>query len=133
MNSTAAASLTCPSPAITGELGHRERQHRPKPLAAGRDEVVCHLGIIVTSDPVRDKIVVLTRCMSSATRSTSRSMDGAAGLSNGTTTAKRRISGEESGSIEMGSATGKSTGKPTGEKRCRAENGHRSAFSGRRN
>ena len=40
MNSTAAASLMWPSPAIAGELRHGERQDRAQPLAAGRDQVV---------------------------------------------------------------------------------------------
>src|SRR5437870_3746046 len=43
-------------------------------------------GIIVTSEPVRDKMVVLTRSISAATSLDSGSMD-ARGDSNGTTTA----------------------------------------------
>jgi hypothetical protein len=42
---------------------------------------------MVTSDPVRDRIVALTRSMSAAARLVSRSIDGE-WLSNGTTTAK---------------------------------------------
>src|SRR5712671_1823233 len=45
-------------------------------------------GIIVTSDPVRDRMVALTRSMSAATRSTSGSIEVFPGVSNGTTTAK---------------------------------------------
>jgi len=41
-------------------------------------------GIIVTSEPVRDRIVVLTRCMSGATRSMRRSMVVGERLSKGT-------------------------------------------------
>src|SRR6267378_2172871 len=44
-------------------------------------------GIIVTSDPVRDRMVALTRSMSGATRSIRRPIEGE-GLSKGTTTAK---------------------------------------------
>src|SRR3954467_6038115 len=51
-------------------------------------------GIIATCDPVRDKIVVLTRAMSSATSSISRSMDDGERLSKGTMTAKRRAPNE---------------------------------------
>jgi hypothetical protein len=29
---------------ITGEIGHRQRQHRAQPLAAGRDQVVGDIG-----------------------------------------------------------------------------------------
>src|SRR5436190_1800340 len=46
-------------------------------------------GIIVTSDPVRDRIVALTRPRSGATSSMSRPIEGADGLSKGTTTANR--------------------------------------------
>src|SRR5262249_25144771 len=45
-------------------------------------------GIIVTSDPVRDRIVALTRSMSEATSSTRRLMEAEEGLSKGTMTAK---------------------------------------------
>src|SRR5262245_32602504 len=45
-------------------------------------------GIIVTWDPVRDNIVVLTRPMSAATRSSRRSILAGERLSNGTMTAK---------------------------------------------
>src|SRR5712671_4686441 len=44
-------------------------------------------GIIVTSDPVRDRITALTRSMSPATRSTRASIEVLPWLSNGTTTA----------------------------------------------
>src|ERR1700729_4213807 len=44
-------------------------------------------GIMVTSEPVRDKMVALTRSMSAATSSTSRSIEGFWGLSKGTITA----------------------------------------------
>src|SRR3954451_22356601 len=44
-------------------------------------------GIIVTSDPVRDRIVALTRSMSAATRPTSASIEAFDGLSKGTITA----------------------------------------------
>src|SRR5207302_6821540 len=47
-------------------------------------------GIIVTSEPVRDRIVALTRSMSGATSSISRPIEGTDGLSKGTMTAKRR-------------------------------------------
>src|ERR1700722_14175163 len=42
---------------------------------------------MVTSEPVRDRMVALTRSMSAATSSTSRSIDAPAGLSKGTITA----------------------------------------------
>src|ERR1700736_4409740 len=45
-------------------------------------------GIIVTSDPVRDRIAPLTRSMSDETRSTRASSEVLPWLSNGTTTAK---------------------------------------------
>ena len=45
-------------------------------------------GIIVTSDPVRDRISVLTRAMSALVSSTSRSMLASEAGVNGTTTAK---------------------------------------------
>src|SRR5262245_12841557 len=45
-------------------------------------------GIIVTSDPVRDRMVAFTRSISAATRAVSRSIEGGEWLSNGTTTAK---------------------------------------------
>src|SRR5271166_594836 len=51
-------------------------------------------GIIATCDPVRDRIVLLTRAMSSATNSMSRSMEDGERLSNGTMTAKRRAPDE---------------------------------------
>src|SRR6185437_13603268 len=44
-------------------------------------------GIMVTSEPVRDRMVALTRSMSAATSSTSRSIEGFWGLSKGTITA----------------------------------------------
>src|SRR6266436_4084158 len=44
-------------------------------------------GIMVTSEPVRDRMVVLTRSMSAATRETSASIEAFDGLSNGTITA----------------------------------------------
>src|SRR5258705_11199078 len=44
---------------------------------------------MVTSDPVRDRIVVFTRSMSAVTRSTRRSTDAEGWLSNGMTTATR--------------------------------------------
>src|SRR5262249_17963671 len=47
-------------------------------------------GIIVTCDPVRDRIVALTRCMSAATRSARRSILAGERLSKGTMTATRR-------------------------------------------
>src|SRR3982750_4859076 len=46
-------------------------------------------GIMVTSDPVRDRIVALTRSMSAATRPTSASIETLDGLSKGTITATR--------------------------------------------
>ena len=45
-------------------------------------------GIIVTCEPVRDRMVAFTRSMSGATSATRRSIDGAGWLSKGTTTAK---------------------------------------------
>src|SRR6266850_7767885 len=45
-------------------------------------------GIIVTSDPVRDRMVVLTRAISAARRSIRRPMEGGEGFSKGTMTAK---------------------------------------------
>src|SRR6185437_1339423 len=45
-------------------------------------------GIIVTSDPVRDRMAPLTRSMSAVTRSISLSIEASPWLSNGTTTAK---------------------------------------------
>src|SRR5205085_2931712 len=44
-------------------------------------------GIIVTSEPVRDRMVALTRSMSAATRATSASIEAFCGLSKGTITA----------------------------------------------
>jgi hypothetical protein len=44
-------------------------------------------GIIVTSEPVREMMVALTRSISAATSSISGSIDGSPGFSNGTTTA----------------------------------------------
>src|SRR6478735_10895345 len=44
-------------------------------------------GIMVTSDPVRDRIVALTRSMSAATSPTSASIEAFDGLSKGTITA----------------------------------------------
>src|SRR3954464_6559624 len=44
-------------------------------------------GIMVTSEPVRDRIVALTRSMSAATRPTSASIEAFDGLSKGTITA----------------------------------------------
>src|SRR5579859_744860 len=44
-------------------------------------------GIMVTSEPVRDRIVALTRSMSAATRPTSASIEASWGLSKGTITA----------------------------------------------
>src|SRR3954470_4049099 len=46
-------------------------------------------GIMVTSEPVRDRIVVLTRSMSAATSPTSSSIEAFDGLSKGTITATR--------------------------------------------
>jgi hypothetical protein len=37
-------------------------------------------GIMVTSEPVRDRMVAFTRAMSAATSSTSRSMEASEGL-----------------------------------------------------
>src|SRR5262245_7974212 len=45
-------------------------------------------GIIVTSDPVRDRMVALTRTISAAPSVVSRSIEGGEWHSNGTTTAK---------------------------------------------
>src|SRR5437868_8170859 len=44
-------------------------------------------GIMVTSEPVRDRIVALTRAISAATSATSSSIEAPAGLSKGTITA----------------------------------------------
>src|SRR5579871_2480268 len=44
-------------------------------------------GIMVTSEPVRDRMVALTRAISAATSSTSPSIDALEGLSKGTITA----------------------------------------------
>src|SRR5882757_8165218 len=44
-------------------------------------------GIMVTSEPVRDRMVVLTRSISAATRETSASIEAFDGLSKGTITA----------------------------------------------
>ena len=44
-------------------------------------------GIMVTSEPVRDRMVALTRSMSAATSATSCSIDASEGLSKGTITA----------------------------------------------
>src|SRR3569832_2026806 len=44
-------------------------------------------GIIVTSEPVRDRIVALTRSMSAVTSATSPSIEAPDGLSKGTITA----------------------------------------------
>src|SRR5213080_258163 len=44
-------------------------------------------GIMVTSEPVRDRIVALTRSISAATSATSSSIEAPAGLSKGTITA----------------------------------------------
>src|SRR5215813_7778809 len=44
-------------------------------------------GIMATSEPVRDRMVALTRSMSGATSATIASMDAPAGLSKGTITA----------------------------------------------
>src|SRR3954467_15296871 len=46
-------------------------------------------GIMVTSEPVRDKIVALTRSISAATSATSSSIEALEGLSKGTITATR--------------------------------------------
>src|SRR6516162_3347391 len=46
-------------------------------------------GIIVTSEPVRDRMAALTRSMSAATSSIRASMDAPEGLSKGTITATR--------------------------------------------
>src|SRR5882757_9049254 len=48
-------------------------------------------GIIVTSEPVRDRIVLLTRAMSEATRPTSSSIDAVEGDSKGTITATQDL------------------------------------------
>ena len=73
--------------AIAGEF--RQRQ-----VSIGRSRLPPELmrwlatsGIMVTSDPVREMIVALTRSISAATSSTKGSIEGAFGLSNGTTTA----------------------------------------------
>src|SRR4051812_21298331 len=71
---------------VAGEVGHGQRQHRPQALAPGGDQMVATSGIMVTSEPVRDRIVALTRSMSPATRATSSSID-APGVSKGTMTA----------------------------------------------
>src|SRR2546423_13990589 len=44
-------------------------------------------GIMVTSEPVRDRIVALTRSISAATSATSSSIEAPAGVSKGTITA----------------------------------------------
>src|SRR5262245_41303031 len=75
-------------------------------------------GIIVTSDPVRDRIVVLTRSMSAVTRSIRRTMEAEEGLSNGTTTAKglsgarTRANGRAKVNIETRLRSGKSADVP---------------------
>jgi len=51
---------------IAREPRHRQREHGPQPLTARGDQVVGDFGIIVTSDPVRDRIVALTRPKSGA-------------------------------------------------------------------
>jgi hypothetical protein len=51
------------------------------------DVAIAASGIIVTSEPVRERIAPLTRCMSAETRSTRRSIEGSPGLPNGRTTA----------------------------------------------
>src|SRR3954453_22571745 len=89
MNSTEAASLICPSP---------EYPLRPAiaSVSIGRrrlppDEIrwLATSGIMVTSDPVRDRIVALTRSMSAATSPTSASIEAFDGLSKGTITDTR--------------------------------------------
>ena len=61
---------------IAGELGHRDRQHRPQPLAAGGDQMVARPPESSSlREPVRARIAAFTRSMSAATRSTSRSSD----------------------------------------------------------
>ncbi len=60
---------------IAGELAGGERQHRAQALAAGGDEVVGHLrDHRRRPEPVRDRIIALTRSISEATRDTSFSM-----------------------------------------------------------
>ncbi len=58
-------------------------------------------GIMVTSEPVRARMVALTRSMSSATSSVRRWIDSAWGVSNGRTTAKTLLQGrKDNASIE---------------------------------
>jgi hypothetical protein len=52
-------------------------------------------GIIVTSDPVRDRIVAFTRSMSAAASRTRASREAEDGDSNGTMTAKGLLSASE--------------------------------------
>jgi hypothetical protein len=66
-------------------------------------------GIIVTSEPVRDRIVLLTRSMSDATSSTSRSIDGVEWLYNNRHV---RSPDEFKGTIETAVRCGKSNERP---------------------
>src|SRR3954454_9274917 len=68
-------------------------------------------GIIVTSEPVRDRIVALTRSMSAATSATSPSIEAPDGVSKGTITATQvsafamfRTNNRNCGAMRQGSA-----------------------------
>src|SRR5581483_6681344 len=64
-------------------------------------------GIMATSEPVRARMVVLTRSMSGATSATRRSIEADEGCSNGTTTATENSRLERRASIETVSSHGK--------------------------
>ena len=68
---------------------------------------------IFTSDPVRDRMVALTRSMSADTSVVSPSIDGVEWLSNGTTTAKEGLRFRGRGRIETLRLTGKSAVRQT--------------------
>src|SRR5215468_9548053 len=75
-------------------------------------------GIMVTSEPVRDRIVALTRSMSAATSPTSASIEAFDGLSKGTITATRVSTFGQSAlslpTIETAGCSGKGIERLTG-------------------
>jgi hypothetical protein len=87
MNSTAAASLMCPSPGYFVSCAIASVRIGRRRLPPELIRWFATSGIIVTSEPVRVRIVELTRCMSALTNSERPSIEGAGWLPNGTITA----------------------------------------------
>ncbi len=87
MNSTAAANLMWPSPEYPESCAIAKVSIGRSLLPPEEIRWLATSGIIVTSEPVRDRIVALTRSMSGATSALRRSIDAEGWFSKGTTTA----------------------------------------------